>query len=117
MAESNRFQIFELIGRINGSSISALVAMMDKAILGGQTDLIFDLSGVDYVNSAGLRELVQMWERVQQKGGKLQFVNPTDRVRELLEIVGLDTIFEIYDSMPQPAQNPTISRQVYHFGV
>ena len=71
--------------------------------------MIFDLSGVDYVNSAGLRELVQMWERVQQKDGKLLFVNRTDRVRELLEIVGLDTVFEIHNSMPQLALSPSIS--------
>jgi anti-sigma B factor antagonist len=92
----------------------ALVALMDKALIGGHDELILDLGGVDYVNSAGLRELVQMWERVQQKGAKLLFVNPTDRVRELLEIVGLDTVFEIHNSMPQLALNPSINRQVYH---
>ena len=40
MVKSNRIQIFELIGRINGGNTMALIALMDKALVGGQDQLI-----------------------------------------------------------------------------
>jgi anti-sigma B factor antagonist len=48
------------------------------------------------MSSAGLREMVRVLKRVKRTGGDLRIANPSDRVKEVLELAGLDTIFEIY---------------------
>jgi anti-anti-sigma factor len=88
-------ELIEVIGRIDGNTLP-LVEALDDALASGRHQLILDLSAVEYINSAGLRELVQLLKRVRQKGGELSIANPTERVRTLLELVGLDSVLDIY---------------------
>jgi anti-sigma B factor antagonist len=59
--------------------------------------LVLNLSHVDYVDSSGLGQLVSIWTSIRNKGGHLTLLDPTKRVRQLLEITRLSTIFDIYD--------------------
>jgi anti-anti-sigma factor len=47
------------------------------------------------MNSASLRELVLIYERIKKKGISLQIANPSQRVKDVLELVGLDSVLEI----------------------
>jgi anti-sigma B factor antagonist len=73
-----------------------LGSALDKVVDDGKANLVLDLGGVDYMSSAGLREMVRVLKRVKRTGGDLRIANPSDRVKEVLELAGLDTIFEIY---------------------
>jgi len=107
-ANPNRFQLLEVIGRIDGNNVLELGAAIEHAIGEGRIHLLLDLSGVQYMNSSGLRELVQVFKRLQRIGGSLTVVNPSERVKSLLELVGLETIFDIYsDPLWNPARYTT----------
>lgn len=95
-SEMKRVRLFEIIGRVDSSNASELGSALDKAADDGQTNLVLDLGSVDYMSSAGLREMVRVLKRVKRTGGDLRIANPSDRVREILELAGLDTIFEIF---------------------
>lgn len=95
-SEMKRVRLFEIIGRVDSSNASELGAALDKAADDGHTNLVLDLGSVDYMSSAGLREMVRVLKRVKRTGGDLRIANPSDRVREVLELAGLDTIFEIF---------------------
>lgn len=69
---------------------------MDQAADEGRNYIVLDLGGVEYMSSAGLREMVRVLKRVKRSGGDLRIANPSERVREVLELAGLDSIFEIY---------------------
>jgi anti-sigma B factor antagonist len=73
-------------------------ALSDKAyeLLQDHRRLLLDLSGVDNIDSGGLGALVmlQMW--ATQGGCELKFCNPTRRVRKLLELTNLHSIFELH---------------------
>lgn len=107
-------QVLEVIGRMDGSGNAQLVQMLDHALGNGFRSLVLELSGVEYINSAGLRELVALFKRTQEKGGKLSIANPTERVKTLLELVGLDTIMEIQYSAAKPLNNH-IQPSVYYY--
>ena len=96
VSEMKRVQLFEVIGRVDSTNANELGAALDKAAEDGHTNLVLDLGGVDYMSSAGLREMVRVLKRVKRGGGDLRIANPSDRVKEVLELAGLDTIFEIY---------------------
>lgn len=95
-SEMRRVQLFEVIGRVDSTNATELGNAMDKAVDDGKSNLVLDLSGVEYMSSAGLREMVRVLKRVKRVGGDLRIANPSERVREVLELAGLDSVFEIY---------------------
>ncbi|WP_119066761.1 STAS domain-containing protein [Aggregatilinea lenta] len=96
VSEMRRVRLFEVIGRVDSTNATELGTTLDKAADDGNNNLVLDLSGVDYMSSAGLREMVRILKRVKRSGGDLRIANPSERVKEVLELAGLDSIFEIY---------------------
>ena len=64
----------------------------------GYTKLVLDLGGVSYVDSAGLGQLVQIHATTKGKGGSLRLANVTKRLKDLLVVTKLVTVFDSYDS-------------------
>jgi len=64
----------------------------------GQQNLLIDLSGVSYVDSAGLRELVQAYATTKNRGGSLKLLNVTKRLKDLLVVTKLLTVFDTFDT-------------------
>ena len=64
----------------------------------GRRKLILNLGDVSYVDSAGLGELVQAHATVRKNGGSLKLVNTTKRIKDLLSITKLLTVFDTFDS-------------------
>lgn len=64
----------------------------------GHKNLLIDLSGVSYVDSAGLGEIVQAYATTKNKGGSLKLLNVTKRLKDLLVVTKLLTVFDTFDS-------------------
>jgi anti-sigma B factor antagonist len=64
----------------------------------GRNKLVLDLGGVSYVDSAGLGQLVQIHATTKAKGGSLRIANVTKRLKDLLVVTKLVTVFDSYDS-------------------
>jgi anti-sigma B factor antagonist len=64
----------------------------------GQRKLVLDLGNVSYVDSAGLGQLVQIHATTKSKGGSLRLANVTKRLKDLLVVTKLVTVFDSYDS-------------------
>jgi anti-sigma B factor antagonist len=62
----------------------------------GLRDFSLDLADVSYVDSFGLGQLVAIWTSIQNQGGRVRLLRPNERVRKLLHITKLDTVFEIH---------------------
>ncbi len=69
-----------------------------KAVLQeGKRHLLMNLSQVSYMDSAGLGELVQAYSTVSKQGGGLKLLSPTKRLKDLLVITKLSTVFDSFD--------------------
>ena len=64
----------------------------------GYKKVLLNLGDVSYVDSAGLGEIVQCYATVMKNGGSLKLLNVTKRIKDLLSITKLLTVFETYDS-------------------
>ena len=76
------------------------VLLKDKVqslIQEGHKNLLIDLGGVSYVDSAGLGELVQAYVTSKNRGGSLKLLNVTKRLRDLLVVTKLLTVFESHE--------------------
>ena len=78
--------------------------LLNKLLAEGKRHFILNITGVDYVDSSGLGQLVTIWTSVRNKGGHLIVLSPTVRVQKLLEITHLNTVFEILDSENEAVQ-------------
>lgn len=65
----------------------------------GSNDLIVDLSGLEYISSAGLRVILGVGKKIKTNNGSLLFVGMTGMVKEVFEISGFSSIFPVYDSL------------------
>jgi len=61
--------------------------------------LVMDLSKVNRMNSSGLGILINTLTTFKQNGGELKLASLTDRVKGLLTITKLNTIFETYETV------------------
>jgi anti-sigma B factor antagonist len=64
----------------------------------GHKKLLLDLGKVSYVDSAGLGQLVQVYATAKHHGGQLKLVNLTKRLKDLLVVSKLLTVFDSYES-------------------
>ncbi len=60
--------------------------------------LLLDLGGVSYVDSAGLGQLVQVHSTTRNHGGALKILNLTKRLKDLLVVTKLSTVFDSYET-------------------
>jgi anti-sigma B factor antagonist len=64
----------------------------------GRRKLLLNLADVAYVDSAGLGAIVQCYATVTNQGGSLKLLNVTKRIKDLLTITKLITVFDTYDN-------------------
>jgi anti-sigma B factor antagonist len=89
--------VARLAGRLDSSSAPAAEEQLTGLIGGEAPRLAIDLTGLDYISSAGLRVLLLAARKVQQAHGKLALFGLAPHVREVFAISGFDTIFQVRD--------------------
>ena len=87
--------VIALSGRV---TINDQPGLLKEAVAGslerGARHVLLDLSGVGYIDSTRLGELIAAHVTVTRQGGHLRLVATPDRVAELLHLAGLDGVFE-----------------------
>ena len=90
--------ILDLSGRIVlGEGSVQLRDAVKELINKGQKRILLNLSDVNYIDSSGLGELVSAFTSVKNAGGELKLLGLTKKVKDLLQITKLYTVFDIRD--------------------
>ena len=95
-SEHGSVAVIEVKGRVDSLTAQQFGDALTTSFGGGFRHVVLDLQQVDYMSSAGLRELVNAYKRANKNAGDLRLVQPSERVQEILEIAGLDTVFQIF---------------------
>ena len=95
--DASNVTVVDLSGRITLGDGSALLRTTIRGLLGEQRRLILlNLADVDYIDSSGIGELVSGFTAVKNQGGDLKLLQLTKKVRDLLQITKLYTVFEVF---------------------
>jgi anti-sigma B factor antagonist len=70
---------------------------MNSLLQQGHRKLLLDLSGVSYVDSAGLGQLVAVHATTARQGGTMKLLHVTKRLRDLLVVTKLLVVFDSFD--------------------
>ena len=95
--QEGKWRILEVTGRVDSLTAPQLDAAFKLLVDNGGSWLGIDLSGVEYLSSAGLRVLLATLKSVRAMAGDLQLYSPRDNVRHVLEISGFSNLFTIGD--------------------
>ena len=91
--------VVDVAGRITlGEGSSALRDTLREMVSKGQKKVLLNLGEVSYIDSSGIGELVSAFTTVTNGGGQLKLLNLTKRVKDLLQITKLYTVFDVHDS-------------------
>jgi anti-sigma B factor antagonist len=96
--ESGAWTVIEVRGEVDLYSAPRLKELIGDLASGGRTRIAVELEGVEFMDSTGLGVLISGLKRCREAGGTLSLVSPTDPVRKVLGITGLDKVFPIHDS-------------------
>ncbi len=91
--------ILDIDGRIVlGKETMAVRNTIKDLLHNGVKKIVLNLREVNYIDSSGVGELVSSFTAVAKEGGQLRLLNLTAKVREILAITRLLTVFEDYDN-------------------
>ena len=80
-------------GRLDTSTSPQLEDEM-KSSLNGVTELVFDMEGLEYISSAGLRVLLSV-QKVMNQQGSMKLLHVNDVINEIFEVTGFSDILTI----------------------
>lgn len=63
----------------------------------GNKKILVNLTDVSYIDSSGIGEMVSSFTTVTNHGGQLKLLGLTKRVKDLLQITKLYTVFEVFE--------------------
>ena len=78
----------EITGRLDTTTSPNLDSVINE-LPEDTKELVFDMSGVEYISSAGIRVLLRAYKKMNTNQGKTRIENVNDIVREVFEMTGL----------------------------
>ena len=82
-------QTFPLVGEIDLATADELRRRLEAAVFASDGDFVLDASELDFIDSSGLRVLVDIRNTLDARGRRLRTVSLPPIARRAIEIVGL----------------------------
>jgi anti-sigma B factor antagonist len=90
--------VMDVAGRITlGEGSSAMRDALRDMVSKGNKKILLNLGEVSYIDSSGIGELVSGFTTVTNSGGQLKLLNLNKRVKDLLQITKLYTVFDVHE--------------------
>jgi anti-sigma B factor antagonist len=90
--------VIDAVGRITlGEGASTFRDKVRELVAGGNKKMLLNLAEVSYIDSSGIGEMVSGFTTVTNQGGVVKLLSLTKRVKDLLQITKLYTVFEVFE--------------------
>jgi anti-sigma B factor antagonist len=91
--------ILDAAGRVTlGEAASALREKLREMVAGGSKNILLNLADASYIDSTGIGILVSSFATVKSSGGQMKLANLSSRVKDVLLVTKLYTVFEVFDN-------------------
>jgi anti-sigma B factor antagonist len=92
----DRVVVLELSGRLSILEQN-LRQIVRELVESGDRNLIINLANVSYLDNSGLGQLCLIYTMLKNRGGEMKLLRPTPRIRSILSITKLDTVFDVFE--------------------
>jgi anti-sigma B factor antagonist len=93
-------RVVSVAGEVDMATAPHLRVALDEALSACERDIWIDLSGLRFMDSTGLHELLKVRERLAADGRRLALIAPAGPVRRMLELSGASRLFVLFPDRP-----------------
>jgi anti-sigma B factor antagonist len=97
----NGVTVISCTGRITFGDEAAALREILKTTLTSSRQVVLNLAGVTYIDSGGLGTLVGVYSSARAAGADIKLTGLGQRLRDVLQITKLVTVFEVYETEQQ----------------
>ena len=90
-----------LEGRLDSDTVATLDRDLDAVLASPVKVVVFELSKLEYISSAGLRSLFQARKSMKARAGKVLILNPQPPVQKVFDIVKATDVNEVFRSVTE----------------
>ena len=92
--------VIRVEGSMDAISVAEFDAEWKKVIEEGSTRVVVEMSGLEYISSAGLRGILMLAKTTKMKGVSLSFAGMRDMVSDMFKLSGFLTILSVHPDVP-----------------
>jgi anti-anti-sigma factor len=105
LGENGEILVFRVSGRLETMECDYLSSAIDQQIQDGHKKVIIDCGELDYISSTGLGMLLRLHARQKKRGGVVKLARVQGTVAQLLEVVQLDRILNMYPTVQEAVES------------
>ena len=98
ITEYKRVAVVQPVGRVDSNTSAEFEAALRRLVESGRTNLVLDLSMIDFLSSAGLRVIVLTMKTTRKNGGNVCVAAANARAAEVMKLAGLDSVIDMHPS-------------------
>jgi anti-anti-sigma factor len=96
--DHKRASVIRVTGRIDSNTSPEFDSKLKEYINANKVHIVLELDQTDYISSAGVRALISAQKAVKPKGGQVLLSNPSSKVRDVLKLAALESLFPVYSN-------------------
>ena len=105
--ERGNLDVLHLDGALDAYSFPRLETSLSGLRDNSRNPVILDCEGLDYISSAALGALIGFARRAREKNGDLKLVRLSQKIYNIVELLGFHKILEIHDNLEDAVQGFT----------
>ena len=94
-------KLVKFVGDLDATNVESTLDQVTKLIRDGFVNLVADFQNLRYVNSTGLGILLHFTKTAKENHGCFKIASVNENVFEIIEIIGANTLLDIYDSVDE----------------
>jgi anti-sigma B factor antagonist len=98
--QTDGVSLVDVNGRLTSFESRAFQELILGLLKDGQTNIVLNLTGLEYLDSSGIGELARTYMSVVKRGGAMKVVGLSSRVEEILKITQL---YQVFPEFPDEA--------------
>jgi len=98
--QADKISLVEVTGRLTSFEATAFRNAIHQLLGKGHTSILLNLTGLEYLDSSGVGELVRNYLSVVKKGGTMKVVGLAPKVEEILKVTQL---YQVFPEFPDEA--------------
>lgn len=95
----NDVAILSVSGRLDSVAAPQFAAALGEQIAAGYYRLVIDLKKVDFISSAGIKEMIRGVQLTRREGGDFRIANAQSQIKQILTLAGIDTVIKFYPNV------------------
>jgi anti-sigma B factor antagonist len=101
----NDIAVVELQGELDGDSVELFQNTVNDIIAARKTGIVFDMSDVGFIDSAGLEQLLSVWDYCSENDCQLRLAGLDETLTKILEVTRLKNEFECYAELSEAVKS------------